>query len=115
MWQTLIAPVANLISGYLKNKAEEKQAVHERKLEVIKHDSNWETIQASNSGNSWKDEWLTLLVSIPLIGSFIPEFVPVIREGFIVLETMPDYYKGMLGAVFAASFGLRALSKWGDK
>ena len=115
MWQAIIAPVANLVSGYLKNKAEEKQAVHERKLEMIKQDANWENIQASNSGASWKDEWLTLLVSIPLIGAFVPDFVPVIREGFVVLDTMPDYYKGMLGAVFAASFGIRALSKWGGK
>ena len=113
MWQALIQPVAGLIGGWLKNKAEEKQAVHERKLEMIKQDANWENIQASNSGNSWKDEWLTLLVSIPLIGAFIPDFVPVIRDGFAVLETMPDYYKAMLGAVFAASFGIRAMTKWG--
>ena len=112
MWSALIQPIAELIGGHLKNKAEEKQAVHQRKLEIIKQDGNWEDIQASNSGASWKDEWLTLLVSIPLIGAFIPDFVPVIRDGFAVLETMPDYYKAMLGAVFAASFGIRALTKW---
>lgn len=113
MWQALIGPVTDLIGGYFKRRAEEKQAQHERKLEVIKHEANWDNIQASNSGASWKDEWLTLLVSIPLIGAFVPDFVPVIRDGFAVLETMPDYYKAMLGAVFAASFGIRAMSKWG--
>jgi hypothetical protein len=112
MWQALIGPISNLVGGWLKNKAEEKQALHERKLETIKHEANWDTIQAQNAGSSWKDEWLTLLVSIPLIGAFIPDFVPVIRDGFQVLETMPDYYKAMLGAVFAASFGIRAMSKW---
>src|SRR6056300_775870 len=111
MWQAFISPVANLISGYLKNKAEEKQAVHERKLEVIKHESNWDNIQASNSGSSWKDEWFTLLFSVPLVMAFVPEAVPVVQEGFRVLEEMPEFYKAFLGAAVAASFGIRALSK----
>jgi hypothetical protein len=115
MWQAFIAPVANLVSGYLKNKAEEKQAVHERKLEVIKHESNWDNIQASNSGSSWKDEWFTLLFSVPLVMAFVPEAVPVVQEGFRVLEEMPEFYKAFLGAAVAASFGIRALSKWGGK
>lgn len=113
MWQALIAPIANLASGYLKNKAEEKQAVHERKLEMIKQDANWENIQATNSGTSWKDEWFTLLFSVPLVMAFVPEMVPVVKDGFIVLEGMPEFYKAFLGAAVAASFGIRALSKWG--
>ena len=113
MWQALIAPIANLASGYLKNKAEEKQAVHERKLEMIKQDANWENIQATNSGTSWKDEWFTLLFSVPLVMAFVPEMVPVVKDGFTVLENMPEFYKAFLGAAVAASFGIRALSKWG--
>lgn len=112
MWQAIIAPVANLVSGYLKNKAEEKQAVHERKLEVIKHEANWDNIQASNSGTSFKDEWFTLLFSVPLVMAFIPEMVPVVSAGFDVLEGMPDWYKAFLGAAVAASFGIRTLAKW---
>lgn len=112
MWQSLIAPIANLLGGWLKNKAEEKQALHERKLESIKHEANWDNIQATNSGTSWKDEWFTLLFSIPLIMAFVPEMVQIVRDGFDVLETMPDWYKGFLGAAVAASFGIRTLSKW---
>jgi hypothetical protein len=41
--------------------------------------------------------------------------VPYVEQGFIVLETMPDYYKGFLGAAIAASFGMKAVSKWGSK
>jgi hypothetical protein len=111
----LIAPIANLLGGWLKNKAEEKQALHERKLESIKHEANWDNIQATNSGTSWKDEWFTLLFSIPLIMAFVPEMVQIVRDGFEVLEGMPDWYKGFLGAAVAASFGIRTLSKWGNK
>ena len=112
MWQALIAPVTELVSGHLKRKAEEKQAQHERKLEVIKHEANWDNIQATNSGTSWKDEWFTLLFSVPLVMAFVPEMVPVVSKGFDVLETMPDWYKGFLGAAVAASFGIRTLSNW---
>jgi hypothetical protein len=115
MWQTILAPIAQLLGSYLKNKAEEKQAVHERKLEVIKHESSWDNIQATNAGSSWKDEYFTILFSIPLIMAFIPEAVPVVQEGFRVLEEMPEFYKAFLGAAVAASFGIRALSKWGNK
>ena len=33
-------------------------------------------------------------------------------EGFRVLDQMPDWYKGFLGAAVAASFGLRGLANW---
>lgn len=115
MWQALIAPISELVGGYFKRKAEEKQAQHERKLEVIKHEANWDNIQASNAGTSWKDEFFTLLFSVPLVMAFIPEAVPIVSDGFKVLEGMPDWYKAFLGAAVAASFGIRTLTKWGGK
>jgi len=69
MIQTLIGPILGIATEFLKRRAEEKQAVHERKLEVIKQDSNWENIQAGNAGNSWKDEWFTIFSTVCLIGT----------------------------------------------
>ena len=112
MWQALISPLANIIGGHLERKAEEKRAIHERKLEVIKQDSNWENIHASNASSSWKDEWFTILFSIPCILAFFPSMVPIVMEGFRVLDQMPDWYKAFLGAAVAASFGLRGLANW---
>jgi hypothetical protein len=109
MWQALIGPVSNLVGGWLKNKAEEKQAIHERKLETIKHEANWDNIQATNSGTSWKDEWLTLLFSVPLVMAFIPAAVPYVIEGFNALEQMPEWYRMYLGVIMAASFGFRQI------
>ena len=109
MWQTLIAPVAELVGGYFKRKAEEKQAQHERKLEVIKHEANWDNIQAANSSNSLKDEWLTLLFSVPLVMAFVPSAVPYVIDGFKALEEMPEWYRVYLGVIMAASFGVRQL------
>jgi hypothetical protein len=115
MWGTLISSVFGIGQSWLQNKAEKQKAVHEKDITVIKNSATWEEKQADNSNASWKDEWFTIVLSVPLIGAFIPELVPFIAEGFMVLETMPDYYKGFLGAAMAASFGIKGLAKWGNK
>ena len=112
MWQALVNPIADLVGGYFQRKAEEKKAVHERKMVAIQQDANWENIHASNASSSWKDEWFTVLFSVPCILAFFPSMVPVVMSGFQALEAMPDWYKGFLGAAVAASFGLRGLANW---
>ena len=67
MWQALIGPVANLAGTFLKNKAAEKQAVHESKMRKINAYADWETQQAAASQSSWKDEWFAFIFSLPLI------------------------------------------------
>ena len=49
MLQALIGPIANIAGTFLKNKAAEKQAVHESKLRRITNDGDWETQQAAAS------------------------------------------------------------------
>jgi len=115
MWQSLIGPIAGLAGTFLKNKAAEKQAVHESKMRRIDADADWETQQAAASQSSWKDEWFAIILSLPLIGAFIPSMVPYVEQGFTVLSTMPDYYKAFLGGAIAASFGIKTLSNWGGK
>ena len=56
-----------------------------------------------------------VVLSLPLIGAFIPSMVPYVQEGFNVLSTMPDYYKAFLGGAIAASFGIKSMSSWSKK
>ncbi len=67
MWQALISPIAELLGTALKNRAAEKNAIHEAKMEVIKNTASWEQLMASASATSWKDEWFTLLLSAPVV------------------------------------------------
>ena len=105
----------DVIRDFIKNRAAEKQAVHDSKMRRIQADADWETTQAEASKNSWKDEWFALVLSLPLIGAFIPSMVPYVQEGFNVLSTMPDYYKAFLGGAIAASFGIKSMSSWSKK
>lgn len=108
----LLTMVGGLASEWLQGKRDEAKAKQEAKITAIKSIENWDAIQASNSSTSFKDEWFVFVLSIPMIGAFIPSLVPYIEEGFRVLDTMPEYYKGFLAAAIAASFGLKSLANW---
>ena len=80
------------------------------------HEAGWEKIMAQGSQNSFKDEWLVGLFSIPLILSFCGEWGrTIVAEGFAALETMPDWYQYTLGVIVAASFGVRSATKFFGK
>jgi len=69
---------------------------------------DWNQTMAEASNKSWKDEWLTILVSIPLILAFTGHH-DIVMRGFTALEAMPDFYKTAVGVVFAASFGIQSI------
>ena len=68
-------------------------------------DNAWELEQIKNSG--WKDEFVLLLLSIPLVMSFIPKMQPYVVEGFAALSTTPEWYQWLILAVFTAVYGIR--------
>ena len=102
----LLQIVGGLATTWMQGKAEEV------KIKAMQSEENWEKMMAEGSKTSWKDEWFVIVLSIPMVGAFIPELVPFIQQGFTVLDTMPEYYKGFLAAAIAASFGLKGLANW---
>jgi hypothetical protein len=114
---SLIGPVSNLVGGYFKNKAEEKQAKHQAKMEVIKNDADWESKMADASASSWKDEFWTVVLSIPvfMVGyAIIANDVTIIDRvhlGFNALSELPEWYQYLLFIAISSSFGIRGASK----
>ena len=76
---------------------------------------DWDLEMAKGSQSSWKDEWLTILFSIPLILAFIPGMEEVVANGFAQLNAMPEWYQYSLGVIVAASFGVRSATKFFGK
>ena len=113
IWGALVGGIVDLGKGMIERKKAKDQAKHDRDIAKINHEASWDQIQAQNSANSWKDEWFVIILSIPMVGAFIPDLVPHIEAGFAALDRMPDYYKAFLGSAIAASFGIKAISKWG--
>lgn len=56
---------------------------------------------------TWKDEYLTLLFTLPAIMVFIPPLQDTAKEGFTILEELPMWYQVMLVLVAASGLGLR--------
>lgn len=117
MWQALIGPIANLAGGYLNNKREEAQAKHQARMQVIQNDADWETKMADASANSWKDEFWTIVLAMPLfcLGYSIviddPSIIERVNHSFVVLSDLPDFYQYLLFMAVSASFGIRGADK----
>ena len=109
---SLLTTLGGLAAQWIEGKTEEAKAKQEVRIKAMQNEENWEKIMAEGSQSSWKDEWFVLVLSIPMILAFVPSAVPYIQEGFRVLDTMPEYYKGFLAAAIAASFGLKSLANW---
>ena len=84
MIQAFIGPIANLAGSWLQGKADKTAAEAKLKLTEAETKSkillsektsvaDWERIMAQGTQNSWKDEYLVLLFSIPLVLSFCGE------------------------------------------
>lgn len=126
MIQALIGPIANLAGTWLNGKVEKSKAETGAKVARAKAEAtimerkatgelDWDLEMAKGSQSSWKDEWLTILFSIPLILAFVPGMEEIVANGFRQLQEMPEWYQYSLGVIVAASFGVRSATKFFGK
>ena len=126
MLQMLIKPLlgvaSDAIGGYMetkKAKAKQKLVKIEAETEIVKQqikgEVDWDLEAIKGSKDSWKDEYLTILFSIPLLLCFLPFTVEYVERGFAALAMTPDWYKYTLGVIVGASFGIKGASKFFGK
>ena len=127
MLAALIGPISNIASTWLEGKVEEKKAQSATKVAKAQAEAvvmqkkatgeiDWDLEMAKGSQSSWKDEWLTILFSIPLILAFCGDWGRnIVAQGFAALEAMPDYYQYTLGVIVSASFAVRSATKFFGK
>ena len=124
MIQAFIGPIANLAGSWLQGKADKTAAEAKLKLTEAETKSkillsektsvaDWERIMAQGTESSWKEEYLVLRFSIPLVLSFCGEFGrSAVANGFAALESMPEWYQYTLGVIVASSFAVRSATKF---
>ena len=105
----LVSAATNLVTTWLDGKQKKQAAKDEREIKALTNEANWDEVQADGAKSSWKDEWLTILVSIPMVMAFIPGCEHYVKEGFRVLSEMPSWYQYLVGATFAAAYGMKTL------
>ena len=96
-------------------KADAEVALKNAEAEVYKRratgELDWDLAAMNNTDRSWKDEYLTIVLSIPLIMCFVPGAEELVKNGFARLSEVPDWYKASFAVVVSASFGVRNLMK----
>lgn len=108
-------PIISDLIGWGKSYTEKRQEAKIKKAESAAQRlqsaddklAEWEKIQAENGRHSWRDEYWTVILSIPCILVFFPDMVPHIKSGFAALEDMPEFYQYWLGVAILTSFGVR--------
>jgi len=113
MWTALIGPAVDLAKGFFKGKIEEQKIRQEVKLEKLRTDADWEARMADATRTSWKDEYLIVLLTLPLwslayaVAFDSPEVVDRVKEVFTTLSELPEYYQYLLYVAVLASFGIK--------
>jgi len=117
MLNLLIGPAMDLAKDFIKGKADEKKAIQERKISAIQNDADWEAKMADATKDSWKDEFWSIVLALPIVAiaySVAIDDVSIIdrvKQGFEVLNTLPEWYQYLLFIAVSASFGLKSADK----
>lgn len=88
-------------------RAEAEATVAVKKLEA---ETEWERTMADGSRYSWKDEWWTIVLSVPLLLCFVPPAIPYLEDGFNILSQLPEWYGIAVGLAISAAFGKNVVS-----
>lgn len=118
-----LTPLVSLASTWIEGRVEKSKANTEAEVALKKAEAlvyerrataemDWDLEAIRGARDSWKDEWLTILFSIPMILAFVPGMEGVVQNGFAQLEAMPQWFQVSLGLIVAASFGVRSASKF---
>lgn len=110
--QGLFGVASSAVEGFVETKkAKAKQKLVKIEAETslmekkISGEIDWDKAAIDGAKDSWKDEYLTILFSIPLLLCFLPFTVEYVERGFEALSMTPDWYRYTLGIIVSASFG----------
>ena len=120
-YQALLGPVVETVGGLWANRQERKarkqeldQEIHLQKIEYVKQgriaEVEWNKTAKATSG--WIDDYLTIILSLPMILVFFPDLVPHIKAGFAVLEETPIWYRSAIAVMISAGFGYKKFADW---
>lgn len=117
----IISPITN----HFTKKNDNKTKVTLKKIERLENSEDkvaeWEMLQAESGNNSWKDEWITLIITIPIPVIFIsvmlsvlfdsPLFADAAMQGVSAIKELVPNYDELLYIVCLAAIGIKAFRK----
>lgn len=110
--ELVTGPVTAIIEA--RSRRKEVDAARDMKeMELIAQADNakalWELESIKANASSWKDEYVTVVISLPAILSFIcPD---VVHRGFQALGQSPEWYQYTFLTVMLAAVGINVFTK----
>lgn len=113
--------LTSMVNGWTetkKTKTELKKAElvadSEFKQKKLSSDSDYDTAAINAQKYSWKDEFLTLTIVMPLVCTFLPWTQHYVLSGWEALDKAPIWYQVILCGVYVSVFGLKGWLKLKD-
>jgi hypothetical protein len=124
MITSIINTVVGGIRDYAVNRSVIRKVKTEGEIELLKAKleakiskvrreqtatTDWDLLVLQNKATSWKDEFMLLLISYPIIASFIPYTQETVAKGWEYVSQAPEWYVIIYIGIIASVFGLRWL------
>lgn len=91
----------------------ETEAKIQRLAKEAEQDYDLDKESIKDMKDSWKDEYVLLIHSAPLILSFVPSTQPYIEKGFQIIDnTIPSWFVALYVGMVVTIYGLRSLLKF---
>ncbi len=100
----ILSLIAKPIVGWFTHKADMQKAKQAAEIE-------WASQMAKASGKSWKDEYLTIVWTLPIVLAMFGFTAPLERL-LSILKQIPEWYTYLLLVITLASFGLSVTGRW---
>lgn len=117
----LVSPITNHFTKKNDNKTKIKLQQIERLKSSDDSLAEWESIQAEGANGSWKDEWITLIITLPIPVIFVSVILSVLlddpliaqaaKDGVTALKVLVPNYDELLYIVCLAAIGIKAFKR----
>ena len=117
----IVSPITNIFVKRNENKTKIKTKQLDRVMNADDKLAEWEAIQAEGGNHSWKDEYITIIITIPIPIIFFAVMYSVVsgdpliaegaKAGVAALKELIPNYGELLYIVSLAAIGIKALKR----
>lgn len=121
MWSLAFKALTKLGSKWLDNREKKSNAKLTKDLAILAGERSADLASTNDMSTSLKDEFLTIVLTIPLAVVFYAAvwgdhaMIAQVELAFDVMSSLPEWYQWCFMGCVAATFGLRSVKAFGPK
>ena len=120
MWGLAFKALTNIGYKWLDNRNKKSEAKLTKDLAIISGERKADAASADDMSKSLKDEFLTIVLTIPLAVIFYaavwgdPAMITQVEMAFAAMSLLPEWYQWCFMGCVVATFGLRSVKTLGQ-